>query len=73
MDRYSRCFSKCGCNTAYQRNTDNVSDSMGVPLAMPVMPIQEFRELYLPCEALEKGSLFKELYKPKCSKGGYRC
>ena len=74
MDRYSRDFASCGCNAARSTRGRSLNDNdISVPLAMPIMPIQEFRNLCSPCEALEKGTLFSDLYKPYCIKGGYRC
>ena len=74
MERYTRYHASCGCNNARgQRKAEVKYDTNNLHLAMPIMPIQEFRELYSPCEALEKGTLYKELYKPYCVRGGYRC
>ena len=36
----------------------------GMPLAYVYAPDQKFRMMYSPSEALEKGTLFEELYKP---------
>ncbi|MBR5515479.1 MAG: spore coat associated protein CotJA [Clostridia bacterium] len=74
MDRYSKYTAQCKSNgIGFTRNCDCKDAEYSVPLAMPIMPIQEFRDLYSPCEALDKGTLFKELYKPYCIRGGFKC
>lgn len=76
MDRYKRYSAApgCGCNAARAARpiSHQSCEANVVPLAMPVMPIQELRELYKPCEALERGTLYAELYKPYCIRGGCR-
>lgn len=75
MDRYKRYIPNCSCNNIREVRADNGgcgNNPQGYPLAMPVMPIQEFKELFSPCEAFEKGTLFAELYKPYCMRGGCR-
>ncbi|MBE6685872.1 MAG: spore coat associated protein CotJA [Ruminococcaceae bacterium] len=73
MDRYKKYNALCSCNDGFRNKMREDHECTGASLAMPVMPIQEFRELYSPCEALEKGTLYKELYKPYCVRGGYKC
>lgn len=40
------------------------------PLAMGYVPIQEWRDLYPICKGLQVGTIFSELCKPFCGKGG---
>lgn len=43
----------------------NEDESLGSrPLAYAYVPIQSFRMLYTPADALTHGTLFEELYKP---------
>ena len=44
--------------------------SIDAPLAMAYVPWQQWRDLYEPCKALERGTLFMELDKPFLGKGG---
>ncbi|MBR4881542.1 MAG: spore coat associated protein CotJA [Clostridia bacterium] len=46
-----------------------VCTSQPVSLAMAYVPIQEWGNLYRCCEALDKGTLFADLYKPYCMGG----
>ena len=49
------------------------SDSLrGMPLAMAYVPWQLWQNLYEPCRALERGTIFEDLDKPLRGKGG-RC
>lgn len=43
-----------------------------MPPAMAYVPWQKWRDLYEPCKALERGTIFKELDKPFLGKGGLR-
>lgn len=40
------------------------------PLAMGYIPRQKFNNVYDTCKALSKGTIFPELCKPFCGKGG---
>ena len=40
------------------------------PLAMTYMPMQEWRNLYAPCDALKAGTIFAELDLPFYGEGG---
>lgn len=44
--------------------------SMKKPLAMGYVPMQEWRDLYPICKGLQVGTIFAELCKPFCGKGG---
>ena len=44
--------------------------TQGLPLAMVYMPMQVWRSIYAPCDALMAGSLFAELDLPFMGKGG---
>ena len=44
--------------------TDEDATLHGLPLAYAYVPVQRWRMLYSPEEALNKGTLFEELYKP---------
>lgn len=49
------------------------SDSLnGMPLAMAYVPWQQWQNIYEPCRALERGTIFEELDKPFLGKGGRR-
>ena len=49
------------------------SDSLnGMPLAMAYVPWQQWQNIYEPCRALERGTIFEELDKPFLRKGGLR-
>lgn len=41
-----------------------------LPIAMVYMPVQVWRELYAPGDALAAGTIFAELDLPFCGKGG---
>lgn len=76
MDRYKR-YSPCTVRTAPRRcdgvmprNAEYcVCTVQPVSLAMAYVPVQEFKDVFSPCEALERGSLFGELVKPYCGGG----
>jgi len=44
--------------------------SCELPLAMTYMPIQVWRNVYAPCDALQAGTIFAELDLPFYGKGG---
>lgn len=77
MDRYNRYSvgTNCPCgNNArpYPMRRSSVcrrEEGRAFP-ALVSIEIQEFKELYAPCEALDRGTLFAELYKPYCIRGG---
>jgi len=76
MDRYNRYpAGNCSCGNnvrpyPMRRGTVCRRDESTPFPALVSIEIQEFKELYNPCEALANGSLFAELYKPYCIKGG---
>ncbi len=41
-----------------------------LPLAIATVPMQQFRDLYTPEAALDKGTMFAELYLPFTGEGG---
>lgn len=41
-----------------------------LPLAMTYMPMQVWRSIYTPCDALRAGTIFEELDLPFYGKGG---
>ena len=41
-----------------------------LPLAMAYVPFQKFQVMYDKAEAFSRGTIFPELYKPFCGKGG---
>ncbi len=43
-----------------------------IPLAMAYVKWQAWQDIYEPCKALERGTLFQELDKPFLGKGGCR-
>jgi hypothetical protein len=43
-----------------------------MPLAMAYVPWQQWQNIYEPCRALERGTIFEELDKPFLGKGGRR-
>lgn len=62
---------KCPCRTAVMNDSPLASRPCGggncidsLPLAMAYVPMQEWRELFCPEEALANGTLFKELIFP---------
>lgn len=44
--------------------------SSDIPLAMSYVKWQEWQDIYEPCKALERGTLYQELDKPFTGKGG---
>lgn len=58
----------CSCNVNYnaaQQASRNTECQAWAPsLAIVYSPIQRFDSLFMPCEALKKGTLFSELHKP---------
>ena len=44
--------------------------SCELPLAMTYMPMQVWRNVYAPCDALQAGTIFAELDLPFYGKGG---
>ncbi len=79
MDRYKRYTPRvCNCpeRTAFPERavyTEEaqycVCTSQPVSLAMAYVPVQEYKNVYGCCEALNKGTLFADLYKPYCTGG----
>jgi hypothetical protein len=60
--------SRCGCNHGQL-------DYSGVdllPLAMAYVPYQTSRDMYDYTTGLKRGTIFPELWKPFCGKGGAR-
>lgn len=78
MDRYKR-YTPYGCSCGarapmaakVQSSEYCVCDKQPISLAMAYVKSQELKELYNAREALSKGTLFNELYKPYCQ-GGFR-
>lgn len=63
----------CGCprshNTLVSEIYEHLSMS-GAPLAMGYIPYQKWNETYPLCKALKIGTIFPDLNKPFCGKGG---
>ena len=71
MSPYSQSKSSaeafCSCAGARQEINGCRNDCLrGQSLAMVYSPCQDFKDLYDPTEALCRGTLFSELYKPFC-------
>ena len=58
--------SNCGCST---KRLDYSGVDM-LPLAMAYVPNQVFKETYDYATGLKRGTIFPELWKPFCGKGG---
>ncbi len=72
MDRYNRYTPRvCPCPRPMPREDAEycVCTSQPISLAMAYVPVQEYKNVYRCCEALEKGTLFADLYKPYCMGG----
>lgn len=82
MDRYKRYTPyNCACGVGNRMPTAKANvdssryclcDSQPIPLAMAYVKKQDFKELYTPAEALNKGTVFAELYMPYCIGGKRR-
>lgn len=49
----------------------NANDSLDdMPVAMAYVPWQKWQQIYEPCQALQRGTIFKELDKPFLGRGG---
>ncbi|HIS27111.1 MAG TPA: spore coat associated protein CotJA [Candidatus Pullilachnospira intestinigallinarum] len=60
----------CGCSqTAREDFYQHLSH---LPLAMGYVPTQHFQDTFELCRGLQMGTIFPELCKPFCGKGG-RC
>lgn len=64
--------SDCGCGKDRNRVSEiyhhlTMADA---PLAMGYVPSQVWGNTWQPCRGLEAGTIFPELYKPFCGKGG---
>ena len=46
------------------------TQTMDLPIAMVYMPMQEWRNVYAPCDALTAGTIFAELDLPFFGRGG---
>ena len=79
MDRYKRYTPRiCNCSERTVFSERNafpeekqycVCTSQPISLAMAYVPIQEWGNICRCSEALEKGTLFGDLYKPYCMGG----
>ncbi len=57
--------SACSCTSAHQGRNNSKNDCLrGHSLAMVYSPCQEFENLHDTAEALSRGTLFADLYKP---------
>lgn len=58
----------CDCRTSHiYHHVDEM------PLTMAYVPMQRFSETFPLCTALQAGTIFPELCKPFCGKGGRGC
>lgn len=72
---------ECPCTASTSRSAQTTRDTqfdMGCTeeCAVPVMayvPVQTFCQMYDPCEGIQKGTMFSQLYKPFMGKGCSRC
>lgn len=66
MDMRKNNQDYCNCLTANQYKQETVQCILPRPLriAHAFVPIQIFGQLYSPAEALQKGTIFPELYSP---------
>lgn len=71
MEKNENGYSWCRNGNSDVSDMNDNSASMPVQLAMVYSPVQQFRGLYEPSDALAHGTLFEELYKP-LERGG-RC
>lgn len=72
MDRYNRYAPRVRpCPRPMPREDAEycVCTSQPVSLAMAYVPVQEYKNVYRCCEALDKGTLFADLNKPYCMGG----
>ncbi|MCC8136818.1 MAG: spore coat associated protein CotJA [Clostridiales bacterium] len=63
----------CGCRETKNLRTDNIYHHLteaDAPLAMCYVPYQQWETPYDPCRALKVGTVFQDLCKPFCGKGG---
>lgn len=55
-------------------NENSMFEGLGtLPVAMGYVPCQYFDQTYDLCNALQHATIFPELYKPFCGKGGGGC
>ena len=76
----------CGCGYNYRRSTQKepvrqsrpamscsrsgIQDQRQYPLAMAYVPMQMWSQPLSPCKGLQLGTIFADLNKPFCGKGG---
>lgn len=77
----------CGCGYNYRRSmpreaarprmqqpapSSGPTSMTKCPIAMGYVPMQEWSQPLAPCKGLQIGTIFSDLYKPFCGKGGAR-
>lgn len=60
----------CNCHMPGTSSPEMYSHLQHLPLAMAYVPCQEFHNTYDLCYALNAGTIFPELCKPFCGRGG---
>lgn len=55
---------RCVNNTNMMQQTRNSGGCAELPLAIATVPMQKWRSLYEPCQALSVGTIFSELNLP---------
>lgn len=68
--RSNNCYKYVNCPPVREKDSCGVQDSPS--LAMAYVPWQVFYTTFDLAKALQVGTLFPELYKPFCGKGGTR-
>lgn len=69
------CQTSCGCREEHNRTVNEIYSHLamaGTPLAMAYVPDQQWGPTYPLCTGLKHGTIFSELHKPFCGKGGKR-
>lgn len=70
MNRQTPSSASACCNPI---NHSDYKELDRLPAAMAYVPFTSFDKTYDLCHALKTGTLFPELYKPFCGKGGGVC
>lgn len=63
----------CGCRTSGNSRVNEIYRHLTLadaPLAMAYVPYQHWDKTYSLCKGLQAGTIFPELDKPFCGKGG---
>lgn len=72
MSRMGEHRKSCGCETTHRTSPCNNDALSELPIAMAYVPWQKWRNICELGKAFQNGTIFEELNKPFCGKGGVR-